>query len=341
MPLVKAKCTSCGATLQTDNTRETMFCEYCGSKYIVEQAINNYNYNITNNITAEKVVIAGKGDEEKERLLKNAKTYERFGNKQEAIKVYEQVTQDYPDDYRGWMGLVRIQSSNYTDLHLFLHKDKYLKMTHNVNNALLCTIDTETREKIKSEWREYSERYAKELERQKSGYESTHNKTNAQIEALNNSINETERQIKELESKYSEASDLYYKLYRKEQKSMYKPPSKSKKRAITLLIIGTIISAILSIMGLLFCILIGIGLIAAIICILVIPKVKISKLRKKLVIYNKNKDEINNKKGELKGKRSRLIDERTDLSRSNLDIKSKIFVFRNELDLASKNKSIS
>lgn len=57
MPLVNAKCTNCGAPLKVDNLKEASVCEFCGSAFIVEKAINNYN--ITNNINANVVNIYG------------------------------------------------------------------------------------------------------------------------------------------------------------------------------------------------------------------------------------------------------------------------------------------
>lgn len=57
MPLVNAKCTNCGSNLQVDNTKDAAICEFCGSAFIVEKAINNYN--IVNNIQANVVNIFG------------------------------------------------------------------------------------------------------------------------------------------------------------------------------------------------------------------------------------------------------------------------------------------
>ncbi len=57
MPLVKAKCTSCGASLEVDPLNEVASCPYCGTPYTVEKAINNYNF--TNNIQAQTVNIYG------------------------------------------------------------------------------------------------------------------------------------------------------------------------------------------------------------------------------------------------------------------------------------------
>ena len=50
MPFVAAKCTQCGATIEVDDTKEAGICKYCGTAFITEKAINNYNtYIITNN----------------------------------------------------------------------------------------------------------------------------------------------------------------------------------------------------------------------------------------------------------------------------------------------------
>lgn len=43
MPLVPAKCTSCGATLTVDNSKDATICEICGAPFIVEKAIENFN----------------------------------------------------------------------------------------------------------------------------------------------------------------------------------------------------------------------------------------------------------------------------------------------------------
>ena len=57
MPLVNAKCTNCGGTLQVDAAKEAAVCPFCGSAFIVEKAIQNYN--IVNNIQANVVNIYG------------------------------------------------------------------------------------------------------------------------------------------------------------------------------------------------------------------------------------------------------------------------------------------
>lgn len=57
MPIVNAKCTNCGANLTVDEVKDAAICQYCGSAFIVEKAINNYN--VVNNIKADVVNVYG------------------------------------------------------------------------------------------------------------------------------------------------------------------------------------------------------------------------------------------------------------------------------------------
>ena len=97
MPLVNAKCTNCGANLNVDSSKEAAVCEYCGSAFIVEKAINNY---ITNNSFAGATInISGVSIESKltaiERLMNN-KLYD------DGFRQLMQIKRDYPEDNRPW-----------------------------------------------------------------------------------------------------------------------------------------------------------------------------------------------------------------------------------------------
>lgn len=55
MSLVQAKCVNCNANLEVDDSKDAAICPCCGTPYIVEKAIQNFN--ISNNISAENVII--------------------------------------------------------------------------------------------------------------------------------------------------------------------------------------------------------------------------------------------------------------------------------------------
>ncbi len=65
MGLVACKCPQCGADLEFDESRDTMFCQYCGSKILKTNVIQNVTNNITNNIRADNVNVSGQLDADK------------------------------------------------------------------------------------------------------------------------------------------------------------------------------------------------------------------------------------------------------------------------------------
>lgn len=50
MSLVNIKCPNCGASIQLDNSRESGFCSYCGSKVQIQEAINKIKIDRTGDI---------------------------------------------------------------------------------------------------------------------------------------------------------------------------------------------------------------------------------------------------------------------------------------------------
>ncbi len=62
MGFIPAKCTQCGAEIEVDNTKEAGICKYCGTAFITEKAINNYNTYITNNYNGANINIIKQGN---------------------------------------------------------------------------------------------------------------------------------------------------------------------------------------------------------------------------------------------------------------------------------------
>ena len=57
MGFIAARCTQCGAEIEVDDTKEAGICKYCGTAFITEKAINNYNTYITNNYDGANINI--------------------------------------------------------------------------------------------------------------------------------------------------------------------------------------------------------------------------------------------------------------------------------------------
>ena len=215
MPLVNAKCTNCGAALKVDNKLEAAVCEYCGSAYIVEKAIQNYNYYVTNNINADNVFIMGKGDVENERLLKNAETNERFKDNNKATQIYQQVTEDYPYEYRGWLGLALIQSSSFNNVDLDFRE--FSDLSSNINKAIMCAPAEKARS-IQSQWNTYLDKHTLFLNKKKLQLCNLQN----QNEKIDNLINDTNRNISDYKESSNSALNKAYKLRNNQNSDGYR-----------------------------------------------------------------------------------------------------------------------
>jgi len=93
MPFVEAKCTNCGAVLPVDSARDAWVCGYCGTPFVVEKAIQQFN--ITNNITAGTVnVVANTEIASKARasqLMEQAMSFLGLNERSNFVKLANQA----------------------------------------------------------------------------------------------------------------------------------------------------------------------------------------------------------------------------------------------------------
>jgi DNA-directed RNA polymerase subunit RPC12/RpoP len=138
MPLVQVKCPSCGGDIQLDDSREFGFCVYCGAKVMYKEAVQK----IEGSVTVEG--IAGL-----EKLLANAETFRKLGNQSKEIEVLTRVTEDYPEDWRGWWRLAQIgMASGHTVADTHGESDPY-HLTQMEQYAIQDTLSPQTMEQIR------------------------------------------------------------------------------------------------------------------------------------------------------------------------------------------------
>ncbi len=100
MPMVAAKCTQCGGHLTVDSDKEAAICEFCGTPFIVEKAINNYNTTVVNNFDNATVnIIAG----DINNFLKLAKDSLEAKNYDEAYKYANKVLELDTSNSEAWL----------------------------------------------------------------------------------------------------------------------------------------------------------------------------------------------------------------------------------------------
>lgn len=115
-------CDICGGNLEMNESGEFAMCESCGMKHTKERVKVKVQ-------EIRGVVEVTKGEAEKERLLKNAETFISLNEHSKANSIYRQITEDYPDDYRGWFCLAgMVRDELYSQLSTFTQtKDITLK----------------------------------------------------------------------------------------------------------------------------------------------------------------------------------------------------------------------
>lgn len=142
MPLVPAKCTNCGASLQIDNTQQAAICPYCHSAYVVEQAINNYNYNV---IVKDESSIDAK--------VENATTFLKvFKEYEKARQIFGSITDIKSSDYRGWWGLVQVDTREFTVVNCT--RTQFQCIEQNAARAF-SVASPEVRQFLQTQWNEY------------------------------------------------------------------------------------------------------------------------------------------------------------------------------------------
>lgn len=103
MSLVAAKCTQCGANIDVDATLLKGSCPFCHTEFLVEQVVNNY---------------IGSAAEDINNLIKAGEARLAFGEYDVALEKFAQACGLYPQDYRGWWGLIKVKTQNFTKTYL-------------------------------------------------------------------------------------------------------------------------------------------------------------------------------------------------------------------------------
>lgn len=88
--LVPAKCTSCGGQLTVDPSQQAAVCPYCGSAFIVDKAINNYNVTMNGNISVGGATINVQGLNS-DNLIARANDFEDKNDFENALIYYNRV----------------------------------------------------------------------------------------------------------------------------------------------------------------------------------------------------------------------------------------------------------
>ncbi len=140
MPLVAAKCTECGANIEIDDTKEAGICKYCGTAFITEKAITNYNTYITNNnnFAGANINVVGGDIDNYLKLANNAKD---IGNGQEALNYANKALEINAECSEAW--IIKMKA---VALSAAASDPKFLELFTCSNNAIKFAADDKKEE---------------------------------------------------------------------------------------------------------------------------------------------------------------------------------------------------
>lgn len=150
MAIVPAKCTSCGGTLKVKSEDKTAICPFCGTEYLVQEAIEQYN--ITNVYNIEQASLTF--DHRKlfydkiaaaEKQLRTLKDYPK------ALASFVALENDVPDEFRIWSGKLEAQTKEYNAVavsNIHMHDDQYINSLIKDYEYAYKTGDSEQKSEI-------------------------------------------------------------------------------------------------------------------------------------------------------------------------------------------------
>ncbi len=202
MPLVPALCTQCGAKLEVDSSQDAAVCPFCHTAFITEKAINNYNTTIVNNIdTLHADVVKINDDQSIDNRVKSGETFLKMNDYYSAQNVFSKLTEECPYDYRGWWGLIKVVSQNFSFYGINIEDLNYIRELY---SRLITVINDEERKKVDLSYKPYIIRAEEELNKTKANLLKQIDHLNQKFEAEKESI---ETNINRLEIEKKETSD--------------------------------------------------------------------------------------------------------------------------------------
>ena len=154
MTFIKGKCTNCGSDIKIKENKKNGFCEHCRAEYITEDIVQNYNTtnkykknkNIIKNIYADEVLdIDG--------LIQKGDAFCSLEVFSQAEKNYMKAINTDSTDYRGWLGMVKTKTQNFTNW-----KDKsYLKYLEKAKEV----ANEEQLQEIENQCKKFNAKYKK------------------------------------------------------------------------------------------------------------------------------------------------------------------------------------
>ena len=107
--LVPGTCTNCGAAVQVDPNQQAAICPSCGTPYIIQRAINNFNVNNSGKISVENAVINVAGVSV-DNHIKRGIEFEKNGDLEKALEYYNKALDCEPGNPDAAASVIRLSN---------------------------------------------------------------------------------------------------------------------------------------------------------------------------------------------------------------------------------------
>ena len=185
MRLEPAKCVSCGSVLDVNPNLEKATCHYCGTTYLVQDAIKHYRTSIEY-FYANTVYLSGSSSAQSQ--LEAAEAFMKLKKYNDALETFEEVCKIAPQNYLGWWGQLRALTDDFSKN---LKYRKELNRIRDVFEAAEVFMPRDQKETLTAQYNAY---YAPLEE----AYRSQCDKLNKKISGCSKGIQNAEQEINRL-----------------------------------------------------------------------------------------------------------------------------------------------
>lgn len=185
MRLEPAKCVSCGSVLDVNPNLEKATCHYCGTTYLVQDAIKHYRTSIEY-FYANTVYLSGGSSAQSQ--LEAAEAFMKLKKYNDALETFEEVCKIAPQNYLGWWGQLRALTEDFSKN---LKYKKELNRIRDVFEAAEVFMPRDQKETLTAQYNAY---YAPLEE----AYRSQCDKLNKKISGCSKGIQNAEQEINRL-----------------------------------------------------------------------------------------------------------------------------------------------
>lgn len=183
MPFVQARCVNCNGTLEVDSSQRAAICPYCGTPYVVEDAINHYHNHIEH-LHADVVNMVD--EHSSESRLKAGDTFMTQKRFDSAKQAYIDASNIAPQNYLSWWGQIRAITQDFS-----LKPERFMELDNlqQLFDSALLVAPADKKKEIQSKYNTY--------------YKPLRQKTDAECAALEKKISLLRSQEVALQNDYN------------------------------------------------------------------------------------------------------------------------------------------